>query len=92
MLADLDFLNTRLPKENENALIYHSDHKNACDKSHAIAIITEWDEFQNYDWNKIYKKMIRPAKLFDGRNILDKKVLEKIGFEVYSIGKPFKSM
>lgn len=92
MLADLDFLNTRLPEENKNALIYHSDHKNACDKSHAIAIITEWDEFQNYDWNKIYKKMIKPAKLFDGRNILDKKVLEKIGFEVYSIGKPFKSM
>ena len=30
---------------------------------------------------------MRPAKVFDGRNILDKDALEDIGFEVLSIGK-----
>ena len=87
MLSDLDSLNTRLPKENENAITYHSDPQKACDKSHAIAIITEWDEFKSYDWKKIYSCSIKPAKIFDGRNILDKKALRKIGFEIYSIGK-----
>ena len=90
MLSDLEFLNNRLLKENEKSLIYHSDPFDACKNSHAIAIITEWDEFKFYDWNKIYHSATKPAKIFDGRNLLDKKTLEKIGFEVYSIGKSFK--
>ena len=87
MLSDLDFLNSRSSKENENALSYYSDPFKACQNSHAVAVITEWDEFKSYDWNKIYSSMIQPAKVFDGRNILDKKALKEIGFEVYSIGK-----
>ena len=87
MLSDLDFLNSRSSEENENALSYYSDPLKACDNSHAVAVITEWDEFKSYDWNKIYSSMIQPAKVFDGRNILDKEALKEIGFEVYSIGK-----
>lgn len=86
MLADLDHLNTRTSTENENALSYYSDPLQACNNSHAVAIITEWDEFKSYDWHKIYSSLIKPAKIFDGRNILNKKTLEEIGFEVYSIG------
>ncbi len=55
--------------------------------SHAIAILTEWDEFKNYDWSYIYKKMYKPAFLFDGRGILNIEKLKEIGFDVYSIGK-----
>ena len=87
MLSDLDNLNTRSTEENQNALSYYSDPLQACDNSHGIAIITEWDEFKSYDWHKIYERVISPAKVFDGRNILDKKLLENIGFYVYSIGK-----
>jgi len=56
-------------------------------KSHAIAILTEWDEFINYDWKDIYQNMYKPAFLFDGRGILKKNKLKKIGFNFYSIGK-----
>ena len=87
MLYDLNSLNTRSSIENEKALIYCADPYEACDKSHAVAIITEWDEFKSYDWKKIYTSLIKPAKIFDGRNILKKDVLEEIGFQVYSIGK-----
>ena len=87
MLSDLDFMNSRSSGENENALSYYLDPLKACDNSHAIAVITEWDEFKSYDWNKIYSNMMQPAKIFDGRNILDKEALKEIGFEVYSIGK-----
>ncbi|KAL0482156.1 UDP-glucose 6-dehydrogenase [Acrasis kona] len=54
--------------------------------THAVLIMTEWDEFKTYDWKKMYDSMKKPAFLFDGRNILDHSKLEEIGFDVYSIG------
>lgn len=59
----------------------------ALDQAHAIAILTEWDEFKTYDWNAIYTTMYKPAFIFDGRNILDLKKLTAIGFEAKGIGK-----
>lgn len=87
MLSDLDNLNSRSSEENENALSYYSDPLKACENSHAVAVITEWDEFKSYDWHRIYDCVMSPAKVFDGRNILDKDALVDIGFEVFSIGK-----
>lgn len=55
--------------------------------AHAIAILTEWDEFKSYDWNKIYASVKKPAFVFDGRNILDVEQLGEIGFEVRGIGR-----
>ena len=85
--SDLDYLNTRSSEENENAFSYYSDPVKACENSHAVAVITEWDEFKSYDWEKIYTSLMQPAKIFDGRNILDNKTLKQIGFDVYTIGK-----
>ena len=65
----------------------HTEPYSAMYNAHAIAILTEWDEFKTYDWQKIYDKMLKPAFVFDGRNIADKEVLTKIGFEVYNIGR-----
>ena len=87
MLSDLDRLNSRSIEENKKALNYYSEPLKACENSHAIAIITEWDEFKFLDWNKIRDLIVSPAKVFDGRNILDKEDLEKIGFDVFAIGK-----
>ena len=87
MISDLDYLNTRSSKENSNALTYCSDPYNACIDSHAVAVVTEWDEFITYDWKKIFKSVMKPAKVFDGRNILNVQELEKIGFKFYATGK-----
>jgi UDPglucose 6-dehydrogenase len=72
----------------EESVITSTDPYDACDGSHAIAIMTEWDEFKTYDYNKIYESMAKPAFIFDGRNILDHAKLREIGFEVHAIGKP----
>ncbi|KAI3467261.1 hypothetical protein Pfo_023924 [Paulownia fortunei] len=59
--------------------------------AHAICILTEWDEFKTLDFKKIYDNMQKPAFVFDGRNVVDVENLRKIGFIVYSIGKPLDS-
>jgi len=64
-------------------------HSQAVKGSHAIAIMTEWDAFKTYDYEKMYQSMAKPAFVFDGRLILDHKKLLDIGFIVYAIGKPY---
>jgi len=86
MLSDLDYLDTRSPQENLNSLNVFEDAYDACKNAHAIAVLTEWDEFTTYNWQKIYDSMHKPAFIFDGRNILNAKELESIGFIYNGIG------
>lgn len=85
--ADLNYLCTRPADENKKSVAIFTDPYEACKNTHAIAILTEWDEFKTYDWQLIYDNMLKPAKIFDGRNILDAKMLTAIGFKVQSVGK-----
>ena len=62
----------------------------ACNKAHALAVITEWDTFKTQDFNEIYTQMEKPAFVFDGRKILDYNQLQSIGFTAYEIGKANK--
>ncbi|MDD4672213.1 MAG: UDP-glucose 6-dehydrogenase [Bacteroidales bacterium] len=89
MYSDLNFLNTRPEEENQKLLTACSDPYEAAKGAHTIAILTEWDEFKTYDWQRIYDSMLKPASLFDGRNVLDHKMLIEIGFNVTAIGKAF---
>lgn len=66
------------------------DAYSAATEAHAIAVLTEWDEFKTVDSLRIFEGMRQPAFIFDGRNILDREELVKMGFEVHSIGRPTK--
>ncbi len=55
---------------------------------HAMLVLTEWDEFRDLDYARIFAEMHKPAWVFDGRNVLDMVKLRREGFYVYSIGKP----
>ena len=87
MQADLNYLNTRSEQENSKLLQAHASPYEALKDAHAVAIMTEWDEFKTYDWKKIYTQLKKPAFIFDGRNILDKSEMESIGFVYSSIGQ-----
>jgi UDPglucose 6-dehydrogenase len=87
MQADINYLNTRTAAENAQYLSAAADPYEVCNNAHAIAILTEWDAFKTLDWQSIYDNMKKPAFVFDGRNILDKTQLEKIGFLYQAIGK-----
>ncbi len=86
VLMDLDYLATRNPELNEKQTESFEDPYKACHQAHAIALLTEWDEFKTYDWQKIYDGMLKPAFIFDGRNILDGDAMRAIGFVYQSIG------
>jgi UDPglucose 6-dehydrogenase len=64
-----------------------SDAYQASNQAHAIAVMTEWDEFKQLDMHRVHQNMQQPAFLFDGRNILPAEKLASIGFEVHGIGR-----
>ena len=85
--ADLDYLGTRSTEENKRLLTVTNTPIEATKDAHAIAILTEWDEFKDYDWQQIYDSMLKPAFLFDGRRLMDKTEMEAKGFNYYKIGQ-----
>ncbi|WP_447641644.1 MULTISPECIES: nucleotide sugar dehydrogenase [Chitinophagaceae] len=84
---DLNYLETRSIEDNQKYVTVNQDPYDATKEAHAIAVMTEWDEFKTYDWQRIYDNMLKPAFIFDGRGILNKNELERIGFKIYVIGK-----
>ena len=67
---------------------YIEDPYEAAKGAHALALLTEWSEYYDLDFQKIYDNMKKPAFIFDGRNLLDHRRLFEIGFNVYPVGKP----
>lgn len=84
---DLDYLGTRLPADNRRLVKVVNDPYEALDSAHAVAVLTEWDEFKTYDWEQVKAHMKRPAFVFDGRKLLNRTQLEKAGFKYYAIGE-----
>lgn len=70
----------------DNEITIETNAYEAAKDAHAIAILTEWDEFKEYDWKKIYDSMLKPAFVFDGRNLLDKQKMNEIGFIYNAVG------
>jgi UDPglucose 6-dehydrogenase len=52
----------------------------------ALILLTEWKEFRVPSWDVIKRVMAQPI-VFDGRNIYNRKELEKSGFTYYALGK-----
>jgi UDPglucose 6-dehydrogenase len=73
--------------ENPNLVVAESAAQ-AAEGAHALAVLTEWDEFKTLDFASIYAGMHKPAFVFDGRNILPRAEMQKLGFRVFAIGKP----
>jgi UDPglucose 6-dehydrogenase len=52
----------------------------------ALAIVTEWNQFRSPDFELIKKSLKQPA-IFDGRNLYDPQMMQKMGFSYYAIGR-----
>lgn len=73
--------------KSEPRLTVASSAYEAAQGAHAVAVVTEWDEFKTLDYERIFAGMAKPAAIFDGRNILDLEKLKKIGFRAHGVGK-----
>ena len=78
--------------EDDTSVTVCADAYAATKDAHAVLILTEWDEFKELDFQKIYDQMYQPAFLFDGRNLIDSNLLREIGFEAYDIGRSSKML
>jgi len=52
----------------------------------ALIIVTEWSEFRNPDFQRIYDTLKHPA-IFDGRNVYSMEKMQELGFYYESIGR-----
>ena len=92
----MDDLKTLLQSNNEskneiesklNRVNVVSDYKMCFHQSSCIAILTEWDEFTEYNWEELVKSMEKQHVIMDGRNLLDKIEMKNITDKYYSIGR-----
>lgn len=72
-------------REIGDRITYCEHHYDACDGADAIAIVTEWNEFRNPDFDYIKLKMKTPV-IFDGRNLYDRTKMASRGFYYSGIG------
>jgi UDPglucose 6-dehydrogenase len=94
IMRDLEAVFTQpdseLSESKKQLLRDHVEVVSSCDQAaenaHAIAVLTEWDEFANADFAAIRSAMRKPAFLFDGRNVLKHLGLAEQGFEYHGIG------
>lgn len=69
-----------------NQIEYLDDKYETLYDADALLIITEWEEFQNADLQKVKERMKLPI-IVDGRNIFDPRLMDDEGFEYYCIGR-----
>jgi UDPglucose 6-dehydrogenase len=74
-------------KDVKTGVTFEEDPYAAAKGAHAIALMTEWKQYKELDYERIFASMSQPAFIFDGRNILDHRRLFKMGFNVFAIGK-----
>jgi UDPglucose 6-dehydrogenase len=67
-------------------LILETDPEQLAEGCDALVLVTDWQEFQTLDYAKMAKLMNAPV-IIDGRNFLEREVLESAGFHYEGIGR-----
>jgi len=59
----------------------------ALEGAHAAVLATEWQEFVDLSWGEVAELMTQPRLIFDGRNVLDGRLLMRLGFKYRGVGR-----
>ncbi len=70
-----------------SSIQYCADPYELANGAEALLIVTEWDCFKDLDWARIGNLMQRPL-ILDGRNLLDRGEMTRLGFEYHGMGVP----
>ena len=66
-------------------ITYIDDKYSVADNADLLVVLTEWEEFKDYDLNNIKNKM-RWKNIFDTRNVFDRKEAIRLGFSFSCLG------
>jgi len=69
-----------------DSIYYAADQYEAVTGASAVIVVTEWSEFRNPDFDRIYGLLKHPA-IFDGRNVYSLDKMKELGFYYESIGR-----
>lgn len=69
----------------QDRVVFCKTKYDAIENAEALAIVTEWSEFRNPDFDHMKLLMASPV-IFDGRNIFDAQRLRNMGFHYSGIG------
>lgn len=69
-----------------SGVIVETDPERLADGCDALVLVTDWELFQKLDYVKMAKLMNNPV-MIDGRNFLDREILERAGFRFLGIGR-----
>ncbi|MBS1644847.1 MAG: UDP-glucose/GDP-mannose dehydrogenase family protein [Bacteroidetes bacterium] len=67
-------------------IYFAKDQYDALQDADALAIVTEWSEFRNPDFERI-KSLLKRKAIFDGRNVYTLEKMEELGFYYESMGR-----
>jgi UDPglucose 6-dehydrogenase len=69
-----------------DSLVFCKDAYEAAQGAEALLIATEWKEFRSPDYDRLKSLLVRPL-IFDGRNLYDPALMQRLGFEYFAIGR-----
>ena len=69
-----------------DAIVYSNSQYDILKGADALAIVTEWNEYRNPDFDRI-KSLLRRPLIFDGRNLYQPSRMKEAGFEYVPIGR-----
>jgi UDPglucose 6-dehydrogenase len=70
----------------EDSIYFAQNAYDAIEQADALAIVTEWSEFRNPNFEKI-KSLLKSKAIFDGRNVFSLEKMKEEGFYYESIGR-----
>jgi len=77
-------------KENAKKLLkdveFIDDQYEVLKDAHCLVLVTEWDEFRNFSYERV-KQLMKQPNIVDGRNVYDHEDLEEAGFNYISVGR-----
>src|SRR5580658_1599615 len=67
-------------------LYFCKDAYEAAQGADALLIATEWKEFRSPDYDRL-KSLLKEPLIFDGRNLYDPSLMQRLGFDYFAIGR-----
>ena len=82
--SDLDF------ELNQGKWEYQTNLYDSIKNSDAVILLTEWEIYENIDWEFVSVNVKKPFWIFDTRSIIKDKKIKDLGLNIWQIGNSNK--